>query len=99
VADAIRNRSPIVSTSSPRGRVDAAYQERKGLRHSSSWSPVYLARRANTHDWHDGTTLREAVCKALLLPKSGKTPTWLGAVTTALEQQLASPSDTPVETS
>lgn len=92
MSEAVRDRSPIVNASTPRGGVEFVYQERKGLRKGSGWQRVYLARRARTQDWRDASTIREAVRKALLLP-AGKQPGWLTEVAADLERQLEPPAD------
>ncbi len=78
--------------STPRGDVELVYQERKGVRKGSGWQRVYLARRARTQDWRDGSTILEAVRKALLL-RAGKQPGWLAEVAADLERQLKPPAD------
>lgn len=92
MSEAVRDRSQIVSASTPRGDVDLVCQERTGLRKGSGWQRVYLARRARTQDWRDGSTIREAVRRALLLP-AGKQPGWLSAVADDLERRLTRPGD------
>jgi hypothetical protein len=49
-ASADRNRSPIVTVPTPRGRVDVMHQEMRGLRKGSGWRTFWLARRAGKQD-------------------------------------------------
>ena len=72
----VRNRSAIVILSTPRGPVELARQEMRGLRRSSGWSLVWIARRAGKTDWSEATTPREAIRRATLLPPK-KPPAWL----------------------
>jgi hypothetical protein len=73
---AVRNRSQIVTVTTPRGPVEVARQEMRGLRQGSSWRWFWIARRKGRTDWSDATTVREAIRRATLLPPH-KPPAWL----------------------
>ena len=85
-----RNRSPIVSVTTPRGRIDVMHQEMRGLGSRSGWHKFWLARRTGTRDWVEATTPREAIRRAVLLPAK-KTPGWLDAAVREAERQLERP--------
>jgi hypothetical protein len=73
---AVRNRSATVIVQTPRGPVDVVRQEMRGLRHRSSWTTFWLARRKGRNDWAEADTAREAIRRATLLAPR-KPPPWL----------------------
>ena len=83
----VRNRSTIVTVSTPRGPVEVACQEMRGLSRSSGWSLFWIARRAGRTDWSESTTPREAIRRATLLPPK-KPPAWLIAAAAEAERQI-----------
>lgn len=85
---ASRNRSPIVSVSTPRGRIDVMHQEMRGLGKRSGWHLFWLARRSGSHSWAEANTPQEAIRRAALLPAK-KPPAWLDAAVSDAEQQIA----------
>jgi hypothetical protein len=85
---AVRNRSEIVTVATPRGQIEIARQETRGLRRESSWSWFWLARRRGSVDWREASTAREAIRRATLLP-AGKSPAWLNEAAAEAERQLA----------
>ena len=91
---AVRNRSESVTVGTPRGSVEVARQEMRGLRRGA-WGWFWLARRAGNVDWHEATTPAEAIRRATLLP-ARKPPEWLRqAAATAEAQVLADTPPTP----
>jgi hypothetical protein len=84
---AIRNRSQIVTVVTPRGAVEVARQEVRGLRQGSSWQWFWIARRQGRVDWSEASTVREAIRRAMLLPPR-KPPAWLGNAATEAERQI-----------
>lgn len=86
---ATRNRSEIVTLTTPRGPIDVVWQERRGVRTGSGWRGVWLARRKGQREFRDGTTAAEAIRKAALL-KAGKPPAWLTTAAAEAEAQIAS---------
>ena len=83
----VRNRSAIVTVSTPRGPVEVARQEMRGLRRSTGWSLFWIARRTGKTDWSEATTPREAIRKATLLPPK-KPPTWLTTAAADAEREI-----------
>jgi hypothetical protein len=73
--NAVRNRSQIVTTVTPRGEVEVVRQEMRGLRRGSSWSGSGFARRRGSGGWSEASSVREAIRKAMLLPP--RKPAWL----------------------
>ena len=53
------------------------------------WRWEWLARRRGQRDWREGTTAREAIRQATLLP-AGKQPGWLLEAAAAAERELES---------
>jgi hypothetical protein len=84
---AVRNRSETVTVVTPRGEVDVARQEMRGLRRSSSWTWFWLARRRGTNGWSEASTAREAIRRAILLAP-GKHPAWLNDAAAKAEREL-----------
>ena len=82
-----RNRSPIVTVPTPRGRVDVMHQEMRGLRKGSGWRTFWLARRAGKQDWVQADTPQEAIRKATLLPPK-KGAAWLDQAAADARKQL-----------
>jgi hypothetical protein len=90
---AVRNRSAVISVSTPRGRVEVVRQEMKGLRRDRGWRWFWVARRAGQQD---SSTAKEAIRRATLLPARGQAE-WLGAAASAAERQIRRlPRTTPV---
>jgi hypothetical protein len=73
---AIANRSEPLTVETPRGRFEVVCQQCRSQRSGSRWQWEWLARRAGQRDWRQGTTAREAILRAALLPP-GKQPPWL----------------------
>jgi hypothetical protein len=84
---AVRNRSEIVTVATPRGEVEVARQEMRGLRRGSSWTWFWLARRTGSSAWSEASTTREAIRRAMLLPPR-KLPAWLHNAATEAEREL-----------
>jgi hypothetical protein len=95
---ASRNRSPIVTVTTPRGRIDVMHEEMRGLGKRSGWHVFWLARRSGTHGWAEATTAREAIRRAALLPAK-KAPGWLDEAVEDAERQLARAdgAETPID--
>ena len=53
---AVRNRSEIVTVVTPRGHVEVARQEMRGLRRGSGWRWFWVARRSGKADWCEAST-------------------------------------------
>lgn len=88
LGSAVRTRSEVVAVATPRGQIEVAGQETRGLRRGSSWSWFWLARRRGSVDWQEASTAREAIRRATLLP-AGKSPAWLNEAAAEAERQLA----------
>jgi hypothetical protein len=73
---AVRNRSEPVTVQTPRGAIEVGCQQRRSQRAGSRWEWEWLAKRRGTHDWRQGSTAREAIRQATLLPPR-KQPKWL----------------------
>ncbi len=87
---AVRNRSEVVTVTSPRGVVEVARQEMRGLtRGGGSWSWFWVAHRKGSGRWSEASTAREAIRRAMLLPP-GKPPAWLEQIAADAERQLTS---------
>ena len=71
----------------PRGPVEVARQEVRGLRRNTGWTWFWEARRAGHADWHEASTPAEAIRRAILLP-ARQPPAWLREVAATAEQQL-----------
>jgi hypothetical protein len=91
---AIRNRSEIVTVVTPRGGVEVARQEIRGLRRGSSWTWFWLARRKGASGWSEAPTAREAIRRAMLLPPR-KLPGWLNEAAAEAERELAAVETSP----
>ena len=91
---AIRNRSEPAIIATPRGPVEVARQEMRGLRRGSGWTWFWVARRKGKIDWSDGSTAQEAIRRATLLP-AGKPPGWLVKAASDAETQLQPASAQP----
>jgi hypothetical protein len=61
----------------------------RGVRQSSSWTWFWVARRKESGDWSEASTVREAVRKATLLP-ARKPPAWLRDAAAEAEKQIIS---------
>jgi hypothetical protein len=84
---AVRNRSETVTVVTPRGEVEVARQEMRGVRRSSSWTWFWLARRRGASGWSEATIAREAIRRAILL-SPGKVPAWLSEAAAQAEREL-----------
>ena len=84
---AIRNRSETVTVVTPRGEVEVARQEMRGLKRGSSWTWFWLAHRGGSGGWSEASTAREAIRKAMLLPPR-KLPRWLHEAAAEAEREL-----------
>ena len=87
--NAIRNRSEIVTVVTPRGGVEVARQETRGLRRGTSWTWFWLARRKGSSGWSEAPSAREAIRRAMLLPPR-KLPGWLNEAAAEAERELTS---------
>jgi hypothetical protein len=91
---AVANRSDPVTVPSARGSVEVVRQQWRSQRAGSGWQWEWLARRRGQRDWKQGTTAREAIRQATLLPP-GKQPGWLAAAVAAAvadaERELSEP--------
>jgi hypothetical protein len=93
----VANRSEAVTVPTPRGPVEVVRQQWRSQRPGGRWSWEWLARRAGQRDWKQGTTVREAIRQATLLPP-GKQPGWLAAAVDEAERGLsATPSEPPAD--
>jgi hypothetical protein len=88
----VRNRSDSVTVSTPRGAVEVVRQQWRTQQPRGKWRWEWLARRHGQRDWRQGTTAREAIRQATLLP-AGKAPSWLLEAAERAVQQVESPSD------
>ena len=84
---AVSNRSDIVTVVTPRGHVEVARQEMRGLRRGSGWRWFWVARRSGKADWCEASTAREVIRKATLLAPR-KPPAWLSEVAADAERQI-----------
>ena len=90
---AVANRSDPYAVATPRGPVEVVRQQWRSQRAGSRWQWEWLARRGGQRDWKQGSTAREAIRQATLLPP-GKQPGWLTAAVAYAERGL---STQPVE--
>ncbi len=94
---AIANRSEPVTVATPRGPVEVVRQQWRSQRAGSRWQWEWLARRGGQRDWKQGSTAREAIRQATLLPP-GKQPGWLTAAVDEAERGLsAQPAEPPAD--
>jgi hypothetical protein len=91
---AVRNRSEIVTVVTPRGHVEVARQEMRGLPRASGWAWFWVARRKGLGEWCDGSTAREAIRRATLLPPR-KPPAWLGEAAADAERLIMTAPEPP----
>ena len=84
---AVRNRSDAVTVGTPRGPVEVARQQVRGLRRNTGWTWSWMARRAGHVDWHEAATAAEAIRRAILLP-ARKPPEWLRQAAASAETQV-----------
>ncbi len=95
---AIRNRSETVTVMTPRGEVEVARQEMRGLRRGGSWTWFWLAHRRGSGGWSEATTAREAIRRAVLLPPR-KLPAWVNDAAADAERRIiAAQADDPPAT-
>jgi hypothetical protein len=92
----IANRSETVTVPTPRGPVEVVRQQWRSRRAGSPWQWEWLARRGGQCDWKQGTTAREALRRATLLPP-GKQPGWLTAAVAEAERGLIAQAAEPTE--
>ena len=85
---AVRNRSKTITVRTPRGEVEVARREMRGLRRGSSWTWFWLAHRRGSGGWSEASTAREAIRRAMLLPPR-KLPAWLNEAAADAERELA----------
>ena len=76
-----------MTVATPRGEVEVARQEMRGLRRGTSWTWFWLARRRGTSGWSEASTAREAIRRAILLAP-GKLPAWLNEAAAEAEREL-----------
>jgi hypothetical protein len=94
---AVANRSDPVTVATPRGPVEVVRQQWRSQRAGSRWEWEWLARRRGQRDWKQGSTAREAIRQATLLPP-GKHPEWLTAAVDEAERGLiAQPAEPPAD--
>ena len=91
---AVRNRSEIVTVVTPRGLVEVARQEMRGLRRASGWAWFWVARRKGHADWCDGSTAREAIRRATLLAPR-QPSAWLRQAAADAERQILTAPEPP----
>jgi hypothetical protein len=94
---AVANRSEPLTVTTPRGPVEVVRQQWRSQRAGSRWAWEWLARRGGQRDWKRGSTAREAIRQATLLPP-GKQPGLTAAVADAeraLSSQPAEPAEDP----
>jgi hypothetical protein len=85
----VRNRSDTVAVPTPRGPVEVVRQQWRTQQPWGKWRWEWLARRRGQRDRRQGTTAREAIRQATLLP-AGKQPGWLLEVAAVAEKELES---------
>jgi hypothetical protein len=94
---AVANRSDPLTVATPRGPVEVVRQQWRSQRSGSRWQWEWLARRRGQRDWKQGTTAREAIRQAALLPP-GKHPGWLAAAVEEAERGVsAQPAEPPAD--
>jgi hypothetical protein len=94
---AVASRSEPITISTPRGPVEVVRQQWRSQRAGSRWQWEWLARRSGQRDWKQGSTAREAIRQATLLP-SGKQPGWLTAAVDEAERGVsAQPTELPAD--
>ena len=91
---AVRDRSEIVTVVTLRGHVEVARHQMRGLRRASGWAWFWVARRKGLGEWCDGSTAREAIRRATLLPPR-KPPAWLGEAAADAERQIMTAPEPP----
>lgn len=92
---AVANRPEPLMITTPRGAVEVVRQQWRSQRAASRWQWEWLARRGGQRDWKQGSTAREAIRQATLLPP-GKQPGWLTAAVADAERALSSqPAEPP----
>jgi hypothetical protein len=85
---AVANRSDPYTVATPRGPVVVVRQQWRSQRAGSRWQWEWLARRGGQRDWKQGSTAREAIRQATLLPPV-KQPGWLTAAVEEAERGLS----------
>ena len=94
----VANRSATVTVTTPRGPVEVVRQQWRSQRAESKWAWEWLTRRAGQRDWRQGSTAREAIRQATLLPP-GKQPGWLAAAVAEAERAASAPAVEPADES
>jgi len=89
---AVRNRTDIITVSTPRGPVEVVRQEMQGLKQRRSWTWFWLARPKGKANWSEASTAVEAIRRATLVAP-GKLPSWLNDVGRQAEHALATRAD------
>jgi hypothetical protein len=84
----VRNRTQIVKVATPRGTVEVARQEMRGIEPRRGWEWFWVARRAGTHNWISSPDVRDAIRRATLLP-ARRPPKWLAVAAADAEHQIA----------
>lgn len=87
----VRDRSKIVAVPTPRGGVQVARQEKRGLDQSLGWRMFWFAQRVGQRNWQEATTPEEAIRRAVLLPPR-KPPRWLAEVAATAERLITAES-------
>ena len=95
----VGNRSDTVTVSTPRGAIEVVRQQWRSERAGAKWAWEWLARRQGQRQWREGSSAREAIRHATLLPP-GKQPRWLLAAVAeadrAMDAQGVEPTDEPL---
>jgi hypothetical protein len=84
-----------VTVVTPRGHVEVARQEMRGLRRGSGWRWFWVARRSGKADWCEASTACEVIRRATLLPPR-KPPAWLSEVAADAERQIMTTASEPL---
>jgi hypothetical protein len=92
---AVANRDPL-TVATPRGPVEVVRQQWRSQRSGSRWQWEWYFRCRVQRDWKQGTTAREAIRQATLLPPR-KQPGWLTAAIAQAERELSAPPVEPPE--
>jgi hypothetical protein len=96
---AVANRSDPLTVATPRGPVEVVRQQWRSQRAGSRWQWEWLACHGGQRDWKQGTTARDAIRQATLLPP-GKQPGWLTVAVDEAERGLsAQPAEPPADPS
>jgi hypothetical protein len=88
----VRHGSDPVTVPTPRGPVEVVRQQWRSKRAGSRWEWEWRARRCGKREWRPGSTAREAIRQATLVP-AGKPPKWLVDAAAQAAKELASMGD------